>query len=56
MEFTKEEIKALKEIAQEKIRFDSWTKFDKDRKLIPYRNRFSIEPPHLKDKLLEKKE
>lgn len=38
--FTKEEISVLKEIAQEKIRFDNIFTKDKNGKGIPYRNRF----------------
>ena len=46
--FTEEEIRVLKEIAQEKIRFDSITKLDIDGKPVPYRNRYSINEPHLR--------
>ena len=45
--FTKEEIKTLKELAKEKIFSDNLAKFDKEGNPIPYRNRYSIEPPHL---------
>lgn len=45
--FTPDEVKALKEIARDKIRFDSIHNFDEHGKPIPYRNRYSIDPPHL---------
>ena len=47
MELTQEEIKVLKEIAQEKIRFHRIFCCDEDGKEYPYRNRYSIDPPHL---------
>jgi hypothetical protein len=48
IEFTEEEIVVLKEMAQEKLRFDRITKFDIDGKPVPYRNRYSIDEPHLR--------
>ena len=38
--FTKEEIKILKEIAQEKIRYEQLFLYDEKGRKIPYRNRF----------------
>lgn len=38
--FTKEEIRALKEMAQEKLRFERIFLYDENGKKIPYRNRF----------------
>jgi hypothetical protein len=45
--FTEEEIKALKAIAQEHIRFENILTKDKDGNRYPYRNRYSLEEPHL---------
>ena len=45
--FTTEEIAALKAIAQEHIFFENVYTKDKDGKPYPYRNRYSIDVPHL---------
>ena len=51
--FTKEEIEALKELAQEKIFQNRMTRFDEKGNPIPYRNRYSIEPPNLIEEEVE---